>query len=403
VNTDQIAVVLVTAAGQTAWTTRVSTGSAFKANPRLCVLSDGAIAVGWTEGSGYKIQRLSAAGAPLLASPVSYSESGRNLTLADMAPGLDGSVLISYVRPTGNFSTPKHIYAQNYTAAGGAGWAAPRIVFDGGSLQNGNYPPIAPDGAGGAVFAWYNTGGARPALVQRLRADGTEVFAHNGVALSTDTSLIHTDPSAAYDPATGVIYCTWSVANSTQTRWGWRAQAVTAAGARAWGAAGVELLPLNSNQNSFPRAVFDGQGLVASCFDARTILTGVVLTAGLDAAGAPRWPATPQQACSVVSGKARLDAVWTGSTTVLTWGDGRSDGGDIMAQNVNPDGTLGPAASCAADFNGDGFVDFFDYDDYVGCFESGVCPPGRSADINGDDFVDFFDYDDFVNAFQAGC
>ncbi len=55
----------------------------------------------------------------------------------------------------------------------------------------------------------------------------------------------------------------------------------------------------------------------------------------------------------------------------------------------------------SADFNGDGFVDFFDYDDYVACFE-GSCPDGLNADFNGDGFVDFFDYDDYVFAFE-GC
>ena len=59
--------------------------------------------------------------------------------------------------------------------------------------------------------------------------------------------------------------------------------------------------------------------------------------------------------------------------------------------------------SCGADFNGDGFLDFFDYDDYVNCFETGTCPPGKTADFNGDDFVDFFDYDDYVAAFESGC
>jgi hypothetical protein len=58
---------------------------------------------------------------------------------------------------------------------------------------------------------------------------------------------------------------------------------------------------------------------------------------------------------------------------------------------------------CPADFNGDGFLDFFDYDDYVNCFETGACPEGRTADFNGDGFADFFDYDDFVAAFEAGC
>jgi hypothetical protein len=65
-------------------------------------------------------------------------------------------------------------------------------------------------------------------------------------------------------------------------------------------------------------------------------------------------------------------------------------------------GRSGPPP-CTADFNGDGFLDFFDYDDYVLCFETGVCPPGRTADVNGDGFADFFDYDDFVAAFEVGC
>jgi hypothetical protein len=58
---------------------------------------------------------------------------------------------------------------------------------------------------------------------------------------------------------------------------------------------------------------------------------------------------------------------------------------------------------CLADFNNDGFLDFFDYSDYVDCFETGSCPPGRDADFNGDGFVDFFDYSDYVAAFEQGC
>jgi hypothetical protein len=59
-------------------------------------------------------------------------------------------------------------------------------------------------------------------------------------------------------------------------------------------------------------------------------------------------------------------------------------------------------SGCPADFNGDGFLDFFDYDDYVACFE-GTGAPGCSADFNGDGFVDFFDYDAYVEAFETGC
>jgi hypothetical protein len=63
---------------------------------------------------------------------------------------------------------------------------------------------------------------------------------------------------------------------------------------------------------------------------------------------------------------------------------------------------LGESA-CPADYNGDGFVDFFDFDDFVACFEGTVCLDGLDADFNNDNFVDFFDFDDFVTAFETGC
>lgn len=57
------------------------------------------------------------------------------------------------------------------------------------------------------------------------------------------------------------------------------------------------------------------------------------------------------------------------------------------------------SCACNADFNGDGFLDFTDFDDFVGAFEAGT----GSADFNGDGFLDFTDFDDFVGAFEAGC
>jgi hypothetical protein len=61
------------------------------------------------------------------------------------------------------------------------------------------------------------------------------------------------------------------------------------------------------------------------------------------------------------------------------------------------------AAACAGDFNCDAFVDFFDYAEFVACFEGAFCGAVRTPDFNADGFVDFFDYADFVAAFEAGC
>jgi len=78
--------------------------------------------------------------------------------------------------------------------------------------------------------------------------------------------------------------------------------------------------------------------------------------------------------------------------------DGSVNAPDLAILNL-----LAPPPPCAPDFNNDGFLDGFDYDDFVTCFETGSCPPGTSADYNNDAFVDGFDYDDFVTAFELGC
>jgi hypothetical protein len=76
--------------------------------------------------------------------------------------------------------------------------------------------------------------------------------------------------------------------------------------------------------------------------------------------------------------------------------------GFIASPSMGGFGTF-VAPGCVTDFNFDGTVDFFDYDDYVRCFEGIACPPGRDPDYNGDGTIDFFDYDDFVAAFEVGC
>jgi acetyl esterase/lipase len=63
------------------------------------------------------------------------------------------------------------------------------------------------------------------------------------------------------------------------------------------------------------------------------------------------------------------------------------------------DRVLDPIPPCAADFNRDGFVDFFDYDLYVESYERGL----PRADVNRDGFLDFFDYDRFVFLIETGC
>ena len=54
---------------------------------------------------------------------------------------------------------------------------------------------------------------------------------------------------------------------------------------------------------------------------------------------------------------------------------------------------------CPADVNLDGFIDFYDFHDFVVAFETGT----PQADVNRDGFIDYYDFDDFMTSFETGC
>lgn len=131
---------------------------------------------------------------------------------------------------------------------------------------------------------------------------------------------------------------------------------------------------------------------------ARMGLTGVIAGAVCTAAAA----AEPQLAAWTVAsgGGGMIDG--RGLTLAFTIGQCDATPTMLATGSYELCGGYWPsfaAETCAADYNGDGGIDFFDYLDFVNDFSSG----GIRADFNSDASIDFFDYLDFVNAFLLGC
>lgn len=388
----------------------VSTGAAAKNNPKVVELSDGSIVVGWSESPGFMMQRLTSAGA-LLGGRETISEDGRTITLSDLQPAAGGTFIALWVRPFNtSFLSSKYLYTQKYDGLFNALWpatpgAAAVVVYgptgapygsQGGSIQNGYFPGFLPDGEGGAVFGWYENAGPRTAYVQRVRADGSLEFPLHGLAVTGETpGQIKVSAGLAY--AAGEVFLCWTQTDSaTQSQYSLRAQKV-AGGGPAWGSAGVEVLGTSTNQNSFTLAADFGGGCYVAALDSRPGQTGAVIAARVRGDGSIAF--APIEASSRGTGKARLAMARTArGQAVLCWSDGATGTYDVLAQNVNPDGTLG-APACPADFNWDGQVDFFDYLDFVEAFAA----ESAAADVNADFQVDFFDYLDFVAVYAEGC
>ncbi|MFN8178745.1 MAG: FlgD immunoglobulin-like domain containing protein [bacterium] len=340
----QVTAAKVSPAGALLWGVngiQLTSTADFVANPKIAGTSDGACVVAWLQNSVVKLQRLDANGAPIWGTVLTLTPPTGSYFTSDLhAFGTD--VVFSFVHQTGGFTSPKHLLAQKIDATGALLWGASHVaVFDGGSLQFGNYPAFVPDGSGGGVFFWYNT--ASPQLqsyAQHILANGTEAFPHNGTPVSADVSRGRVEPWAAFNASTNETYVFWEEENSLQSQFGLYGQKLDASGNRQWGGSGIALIPLGSTSILWIRTLLVSAGPFVFWSAEPGANQDRLYGMRLDATGAVDIPTF--NVASTPSGKMRLFAAKDAEPmAILAWADARHDGGDILVQNVNSDGSLG--------------------------------------------------------------
>lgn len=319
--------------------------TSFVAAPKIAGPVGGGAVVAWTQDSTVRLQKLDASGVPQWANDVVLTPTGGSYSVADLhAAGTD--VIVSMVHQTGGFTSPKRLVTQKLDVNGAPQWgAAPLAVFDAGSLQFGNFPPFTPDGSGGAVFGWYQTSPLQ-CYAQRIRSDGSEAFPHNGVAVSTNGAQIRVSPTVSFVPESEATIVSWVEQNSGQSMFGLASQKLDATGNRQWGSTGATHLPLGATEISNVRNVTDEFRTFVFWVSTPSFGQGVLRGLRLDTGGA--IDVAPFDVASPPSTKSRLDATMSAvGQAILAWTDQRVDSGDVYAQNVNCDGTLGPPSATA--------------------------------------------------------
>lgn len=398
--------------------TQLSFNSAYEPDPRVVQNSEGNFVFVWprtgTVNPGLYMQILTPTGQPTLALGGQLLLTGsitENPAFHEMVATPDNGVIVCWVRDITRFNSPRHVMIQKFASTTLPVWtaASPLAVSNAISVPIAHRPRLISDGTGGAVVAWHDTRNSNrfDCWVQRYSAAGSPAFAANGLQVSLNATYYHLDPGVCMTGvwgAGGEIVVGYSERTTSQGSRGLYAQRITTDGTRLWGSSGIELAPIDATDELFiralPGAVPGDATLVYFDGPTGTIFNRVYAMA-LKPDGQTRWTRTM---CGVDSAKGRLPAARFPNGGVLAaWEDNRSGRVSIYAQTLSPDGILGPPASCGADFTGDGFVDAFDYDAFVACFEGDPCPPGKTADFTGDGFVDAFDYDAFVGAFEEGC
>ncbi|MCA9751136.1 MAG: hypothetical protein KC591_03015, partial [Gemmatimonadetes bacterium] len=317
--------------------------TAFVAAPKIAGTSDGGAVVAWTQDADVHVQKLDASGATVWASDVVLTPAVGTYSVSDLHDaGTD--VILSMVHQTGSFLAPRHLVAQKFDATGAALWGAtPVQVFDGGSLQLGNFPYFVPDGSGGGVFAWYSNSPLQ-CRVQHVSSAGAEVFAHNGVEVSTNASRIRVSPSAGYDPVGDNVFVFWKEQDSLQSQSGVYGQKIDGTGARQWGTDGIVVVGVSAVQTDQVRCLVLGSGATAFWVASPAFGQDTVRAAHVDGAGTV--DVGPVGISTITSGKSRLAAANSAlGFSITAWVDDRIDDGDVYVQNLNSDGSLGGGAS----------------------------------------------------------
>ncbi len=101
-------------------------------------------------------------------------------------------------------------------------------------------------------------------------------------------------------------------------------------------------MPVGTDECTQVRNVQYADGALVFFVRAPSFDQDTLVATRVDTNGDFVWSPSLIDVCSVASGKSRLAAVLSVlDMAILAWTDSRDDGGDIYAQNVNEDGTLG--------------------------------------------------------------
>lgn len=334
----------------------LSSNADYEPAPIVTQASDGDLVFAWGRypdagGATIQMQRISPAGVVRFAmGGIGVVSGGSEMPgFASMVPAESGSVIMLWVRNIAYMGT-KHLRAQKFSTAGAGVWPAVVNVYDAASVPNGYGPDIQADGAGGALCLWHSAPGTIfNTYVQHLTSSGTELFAHNGIAVSTNASRNHLDGALSFRPATGEFFVFWNERNSAQSQWGIYGQKFLSDGTRAWGAEGIAFVPVNTVYKNTQRSAPYDDGAIAFFIVEEG---GVDRVRGfrVDGSGNFLWPGSFIDLSTYPSGKSRLPITQTAAgTVVLVWQDDRADFSDLYGQNIHPDGSLGGGADAVAE------------------------------------------------------
>ena len=325
----------------------------FEPAPKVTYTNVGNFVVGWQKSGATEslcFQKVSANGDIMWgASGVMLNPAANhNLSAPDLIPADEDNAIVIWKDSTGPFWAPTTwLYTQKIDPDGNPLWAQPGLViYNAGHMSAWTYPELIPDGNNGAFYTWYDspTAGSFETWVMHVDSNGGLVFPVNGVQASTNSmDRLHMNPSISYLPNSDELFVFWVEENGGQSQYGLYGQKFSPTGGRLWTNAGMEFLPLGGEQISFVRCAAADNGIYIGYFQDSAVMNAAVKAFRIFSDGSFQWQPVLLSSSELGSKDDLLMVLNSEERAILSWSDDRNDSGDIYAQNINPDGTLGNA------------------------------------------------------------
>jgi hypothetical protein len=324
----------------------------FEVAPKVTTTADSSVTVAWFKSETFDqiaIQRLSPAGERLwgdfgitLTPTANYRLSSPDL----IAAGVD-SIILLYKNSTGpGWSPTTYLYTQKFSPQGNPLWNPTGVlIYNMGDISAWTDPQIYPDGAGGAFYTWYDA----PSLsefnvwVQHVSAHGELIFPVNGIKASTNASRLHMYPTLTFLPTSNELFVFWIEENYNQDQYGIYGQKFSPLGDRLWTDSGKQFWPLGGNTITFLRSTAADTSIYLSYFESSVpnASDAAVKVARIDRDGNYIWNQVIASSATLGNKDDLLMITNTDQQAFMVWDDKRYDTGDIYAQNINLNGSLG--------------------------------------------------------------
>jgi len=348
----------ISPSGQQAWGNNgiaLSSGDYFEPYARIAVTSDNQAVFVWQRSyntgnskDALVLQKISPAGTKkwgtngkVLSSPT------LNYASPEVVVSDSNSVIIAWTKAGSGTTAPRYIYAQRMDSLGNTMWSADVPINTIAGLPMGTTFKLISDGMGGAFISWFDdrTMLHFRAFVQHVDKFGNLSMTQNGLNLSTNGSTQQLYPDIAWLPGVHRLFCFYQEEDLNQNNSGLFGQKVSLNGSVYWGNSGKNLIPYAGNNIQFISARAADSSVVVFYMDENvTGTSGTIWAMNLDSTGSYIWAGQKQALCSLTTPKSFLKVGhYNNEQWISCWEDHRaSDPGDIYAQNLQIDGSLGP-------------------------------------------------------------